>query len=172
MIITSYVTDEYKKYGKRLKNRLDELGVFNHVEFMDSFGSTKDHKIYKPFFLNDMMRLYPDDDIVIVDGDSYFLDKPPDINIKADMGLVLGKQHENHQYWFSDAFHVHRHTPGTEEFIRIWMDLCKDRDWIKGNNHPRILATFYLTRRMTSWEYINLDGTFVRNYGKKGAMTY
>lgn len=128
-MIVSYVTEEYRKKGERLADCLSGYDVPFFVKFMDSFGTHKDHKIYKPFFLEEMLNKYPDEpSITLVDGDSFFMKKPLSIEIKNDMGLVRGKQHENHQYWFSDAFHIHRPTQGTKDFVRIWKRLCEERN--------------------------------------------
>lgn len=169
MKIVSYVTKEYKKYGERLQDNLNDLGVSHYIEFMPSWDDAKAHKIHKPFFLEKMFKQFPDEKIMLVDGDSFFLKEPPKEvwQIKTDMGLVEGKQNRNFEYWISDACHVHRPTKGTKELIRIWKTLCRKKDFIKGNNHPRFMAAYYLSRRMTTWEFINMKGTFVRNYGKR-----
>jgi hypothetical protein len=172
MIITSYATERYWAAARRLEQSLKRFDMKCHIEYMQDFSNVKGHKIYKPFFLEQMMNNYQDEEIILVDADSVFLKRLPELDIKSDMGLVLGKQNERHQYWFSDAFHIHRPTPGTRDFIRIWKRLCEDRDWIIGNNHPRILATFYLTRHMTTWEFIDLKGSFARNFGKRQQMNY
>lgn len=169
MKVISYVTAEYKKYGERLQDNLRDLGLPHHIEFLRSWDDKKGHKIYKPFFLEWMFAQFPDDVLMLVDGDSFFLNAPPKQvwNIKTDMGLVEGKQNRNFEYWLSDACHIHRPTQGTKEFIRIWKSLCREKDFIRGNNHPRFMAAYYLSRRMTTWEFIDLKGSFVRNYGKK-----
>jgi len=172
MIVVSYATEKYWPAAQRLEKSMQRVGLRYYVEYMDDFSNKKGHKIYKPFFLERMFVKFPGENITLVDGDSYFIRKPPQLNISADMGLVVGKHHENHQYWFSDAFHIHHPTEGTRHFIRIWKRLCEDRDWITGNNHPRILAAFYLSRRMTSFEYIDLKGSFSRNRGKPGEIIY
>jgi len=171
MKIVSYVTEEYQHQGERLKECLERLKLSHNIEFIKSKGSAKANKIWKPFFLEKQFNKFPNEQLTLVDGDSYFVKRPPEIIIKKDMGLVESGATKE-QYWFSDAIHIHAPTQGTKEFIRIWKSLCKYVDFIASNNHPRILAAFYLSRKMTTYEFIDLKKTFRRNYGQHNESVY
>ena len=168
MLIVSYVTKEYWDYGKRLKDNLESLKMPHQVEFIPSKGDPKRNKIWKPFFLHEMRQAHPQDTLCLVDGDGFFL-KRPEVIVKAELGLIItGKP--GWSYWFADSIHFHRPGRGENEFLRVWKFLCTNVDLVPANNHLRILAAFSLTMGSVSFEKVELNKSFARNYKKEGEI--
>lgn len=170
MIVISYVTKSYWKSGEKLKASCEKFNISHSITFLDDWAEPKVHKLYKPFFLEETFKKFPREILCFVDGDSQWIKEPPKVNLTTDIGLVESNA-AKWNFWFSDAVRFYRNSPGTAEFIRCWKMLCEP-NLIQRNNHPRVLAAFYLAKGNFKWKWVRLNGSFARNYGKKDEMIY
>ncbi len=169
MRVISYVTPEYKKYGLALQENLKVFNIPGNVDFISSKGSPKHNKLWKPFFLEEKRKEFPNETLIFIDGDAQFIAPLKAPKPKAELGLIItGKP--GWSYWFADSIHFHNPGPGENKFIAIWKYLCSKPALVGGNNHCRILATFSLLLGEVTFEPINLNGCFARNFGQKNEI--
>lgn len=77
-IVVSYYTVEtiYAEIKDRLEKSLVKFNIPYHIESVRNLGTWIKNVNYKPTFILNMMKKYPDRDIVYVDADAEFMSYP------------------------------------------------------------------------------------------------
>ncbi len=152
-IVVGYYTENtfYENYARRFIESMEKFSIPYYVEAIKDLGNWYKNTCYKPTFLLEMMKKFPDDNIVYVDCDAKFF-RHPDLFLELDCNIAVHYfDRRNHPKIVKEEYEVLSGTiflkniSAVYELVERWEKECqrKPRVWDQKSLEKILDGDFY-----------------------------